>query len=197
MSVWIVITQISYYFVNVLFDKDVGLSLAEDFIATILQPLIKVLETATSFIFLAIMIFAFFRIITANWDEEKAKSWKMSVLYALVWFIIVKLSTAIVTTVYWKSNCRGSIFQTNCVNQTDLVWFANIVVKVIDWMNSFLWIIVILMIIYAGFLVITSVWDEEKLKKAKSIILYIIVWIFILIFNYLILTFFLIPESTI
>lgn len=194
ISVWIIITQIAFYFVNILFDRNISVALAENFIDVIIWPLIEVLETATSFLFLAIMIYAFFRIITANWDEEKAKSWKMSVFYALVWFVVVKIAKAIVATTYGKTNCRSSIYQTNCINQTNLTWFAQIIVRIIDWMNSFVWIIVILMIIYAGFLVLTSWGDDDKLKKAKNIVLYIVIWLFILIFNYLILTFFLIPE---
>lgn len=197
ISVWIIITQVAFYMINVLFDRSINVRLAENFIDIIMQPLISVLETAASFLFLAIMIFAFFRIITANWDEAKATSWKMSVFYAAVWFIVIKLAKAIVYTTYWKTNCRSSIYQTNCVNQTNLHWFAQIIVRVIDWMNSFIWIIVILLIIYAWFLVLTSAWAEDKLKKAKNIIIYIIIWLAILMFDYLILTFFLIPESQI
>ncbi|MDP2395894.1 MAG: hypothetical protein Q8S84_06465 [bacterium] len=40
--------------------------MAENFIDLIMWPLISVLETAASFLFLAIMIYAFFRIVTAN-----------------------------------------------------------------------------------------------------------------------------------
>jgi hypothetical protein len=62
-------------------------------------------------------------------------------------------------------------------------------------MNSFVWIIVILMIIYAWFTVLTWAWDEEKLKRAKTSILYIAIWILILIINYLILTFFILAPG--
>lgn len=197
ISIWIIITQIAFYIVNVIFDRNITVRLAENFIDLIMWPLISVLETAASFLFLAIMIYAFFRIVTANWDEEKAKSWKMSVFYAAVWFIVIKLAKAIVATTYWKTNCRNNIFQTNCVNQTNLKWFAQIIVRVIDWMNSFVWIVVLILIIYAWFLVLTSAWDDDKLTKAKKIIIYIVVWIAVLVINYLILTFFLIPESRI
>ena len=189
ISVWIIITQISYYFVSVLFDKSINTGLAENFIDIILKPLINLLQALTSFIFLAVMIYAFFRIVSANWDEEKAKSWKMSVLYAMVWFMIVKLSNALIDTIYWETYCFSHV----CKNRdqvTDLEWFAEMLVKIIDWANWFVWIIVILLTIYAWFLVLTSVWDEEKLKKAKNIIIYIAVWLTVLIANYLILTFF-------
>ena len=64
-------------------------------------------------------------------------------------------------------------------------------------MNWFVWIAVILMIVYAWIQVLFSAWDEEKLWKAKSSIIYIVIWIAILIMNYFILTFLLRPEAII
>lgn len=191
VSIWIVVTQVSYYFINILFDKDINTELAKNFIDIIVQPFINLLETAASFFFLAIMIYAFFAIVTSAWDEEKAKSWKMSVLYAAIWFIVVKISNALISATYWK--VETWLFNWASQN-TDLSWAANIIVKIIDWLNGFVWLVVILMIIYAWFMVLTSAWDEEKLKTAKSIILYIVIWLFILVANYLILTFFIFPE---
>lgn len=194
-SLWIIITQISYYFINILFDKNVNIELAKNFIDIIIHPFITLLETSASFLFLWIMFFAFFKLVTANWDEEAAKTWKMAVLYAAIWFIVVKISRTLVTTSYWKTNCT-SVYQTNCVNDTNITWFALIIVEIINWMNGFIWIVVILMIIYAWFITITSAWDEETLKKAKSSIIYIIIWLTILTMNYLILTFFILDPST-
>jgi hypothetical protein len=196
ISIWIIITQIAYYFVNILFDKNINQELASNFIDIIIKPLINLLETWASFLFLAMMIYAFYKIVTSNWDEEKAKSWKISVLYAAIWFIVVKISKALVSTMYWKTYCRD-ITNVNCTTQTNIEWFAGIVVRIIDWMNWFVWIVVILMIIYAWFLTITSAWDEDKLKKAKASIIYIAIWLFILFTNYLILTFFILPETKI
>lgn len=193
ISIWIIITQISYYFINVLFDKNINLTLAKDFISVIINPLINLLKTAAGFFFIAIMIYSFYRIVTANWDEEKAKSWKMSVLYAAIWFIVIRIATALVNSIYWTISTHWYTWSTSVVS-TNIWWFTDIVVTVINWMNGFIWIIVVLMIIYAGFLTLTSVWDEEKIKKSKSIIIYIIIWLLVLVTNYLILTFFIFPE---
>jgi hypothetical protein len=43
-----------------------------------------VLETATSFFFVFIMIYAFYRMVTANGDDGKVKEGRMSILYALI-----------------------------------------------------------------------------------------------------------------
>ena len=196
ISVWIIIIQIAYSFIMVLFDRDITVELSTNLINIIINPFISLLQSLASFRFVAVAIYAYYRIVTSNGDEEKAKSWKMSIVYAILWFVIVKISNALVTTTYWKTNCSNQ-YQMNCVNQTDLSWFWAIIVKVINWTNSFVWLIVILLIIYAWFLVLTSSWDEEKLKKAKSIIIYIAIWLFILIASYLILTFFILPETKI
>lgn len=196
ISIWIIALQIGYSFIAVLFDRDITVELSTDLINKIIQPFISLAQNLASFAFVAIAIYAYFRIVTANGDEEKAKSWKMSIVYAIAWFVVVKISNALIKTIYWKTNCSNR-YQTNCVNQTDLTWFWWIVVRVINWANSFVWIIVILLIIYAWFLLLTSAWDEEKLKKAKSIIIYIAIWLFILVASYLILTFFILPQNTI
>ncbi len=196
ISVWIIITQISYYFVNILFDENINIQLSAQFADIIIKPFIWLLEMAASFFFLAIMVYAYYRIITANGDDEKVKSWKMSVVYAAVWFIIIKISSALIEAIYWKTNC-SNLSSTTCVNETNISGVSQIIVNIIDWINGFVWIIVILAIIYTGFTVLISAWDEDKLKKAKTAILYIAIWLTILVINYLILTFFIIPESII
>ena len=191
ISIWIIVTQISYFIIIELFDKGIDMELAEGFAKALIEPFIAFLMTAASFIFLLMMIYAFFIMVTANWDEEQAKKWKMTVLYAIIWFIIIKIAEALVTAIYSMTS-TGPISSPEIT--TNVTWFALLIIKIINWMNGFVWIIVILMIIFAGFMVITGAWDEEKLKKAKMSIIYIAIWVFILIINYLILTFFIFPE---
>lgn len=196
ISVWIIVTQIAYWFVNVMFDNEIDSYLATNFTKAIIGPLLNLLQTTVGFIFIAIMLYSFFRMVTANGDEEKIKNWKIAILYAIVWFIAIKIATALVNAIYLKIDCSG-IFWGSCFLSSDLLWFSDIIVRIINWMNSFIWLIVILLIIYAWFLTFTSGWDEEKLKKTKSIIIYIIIWLLILVTSYLILTFFIYPETTI
>lgn len=199
ISIWLIITQISYSFVQVLYSKWVWETLAYDFSKTIIQPLIKLLETWASFVFIAVAIIAFFKLVTANWDDWKVKNSKMSIFYSIIWFIVIKVSWIIVNTIYWKISCDDnilSIFKTdNCTRTTDLSWFAQTVVNIINWVNWFLWILVIILIIYAWLQVIFNLWDEDRLKKAKKAILFIIIWLFLLVVNYLVLTFFLVKEN--
>jgi hypothetical protein len=205
-SLWIVVMQIAYSYVEVLYlsSGEVWWTLASNFSKYILENIVKLLETATSFVFVIMMIFAFYAMITSNWDEEKYKNWTKTVIYAIIWFIVVKLAKELVYAVYWEIDCGERtvlwIFQisgSSCTAESDLTWISNIVVRIINWMNGFVWILVIIMIIYAWFQIIFWNWEEEKLKKAKSSIIYITIWIAILVMNYFILTFFIKPEISI
>ena len=182
-----------------MYDEGLSWWLAERLIDGIVYPFIELLETGASFLFIAIAIYAFFRMVSASWDEEKVKWARMSIFYSIVWFLIVRLSRWIVDTLYWDINC-GSwtlVFRNKCNIEEDLSDAVWILVWVINWINTFVWIISLILIIYAGYQVIFWANNEENLSKAKKSILYIALWIWLLVVNYLILTFFLLPESTI
>lgn len=204
ISVWLIITQIAYSFVSILYDNNISQWLANSFINNLVYPLINLIETTAAFFFLAIAIYAFFRMVTAQWEEDKVTTWRMSILYSIIWFIVIKIARLLVDTIYWRVDCNNKnifwiieVSNSNCVIKENLSWSVKVLADVINWANSFIWIIVIILIIYAWVQVIFSLWNEDALKKAKNIILYIILWIILLFINYLILTFFIIPESVI
>ena len=187
ITAWLIVMQAAYAFSQNLYNKQITESTASAFITAMITPIIELLYVLTSIFFIWIAIYAFFRLVTANWNEENVKTWKMTIIYAIVWYVVISFAEIIVGWVYSK---------TSTVNP-DTDWFVITMMEVINWMNWFVWIIVVLMIIYTWFQVLLSAWDEEKLKKAKSTILYIIIWLTLLVFNRLILTFFIIPEAAI
>lgn len=203
ITLWLMVMQVSYFIVKTMFDKNVWQALWENILQNIIYPLISIIETWAAFFFLAVAIYAFFKMVTANWAEDKASVWKKTFAYAIVWFIVIKFARRIVESVYWKINCWTSdtwlfIFQSNnCIEKANLSNFSKIIIDIINWANSFVLIITLIMIIYAWFQVLISGWKEDKLKNAKKSIIYIFIWLFILVTNYLILTFFFLPESII
>ena len=64
-------------------------------------------------------------------------------------------------------------------------YIQNIVVYLI-W---FLSIIAVIYIIYAGFNILTGTGDEEKIKKSKSTITYVIAWLIVIYLSYSIVAF--------
>lgn len=204
ITIWIILMQIVYFYVEISYAQEVWANLARNLTENLIHPIIKVLETAASFFFLLIAIYAFYRIVTANWNDDKVKEWKMTIVYWLIWFIVIKLSKDLVYSSYWQVSCNDwtllwifDIKWNSCVTDNQISWIWNIVVQIINWANSFVWIIVILMIIYAWIQVLFSWWDEEKLTKAKKSIIYIAIWIALLVLNFFILTFFIKPEVAI
>ena len=59
--------------------------------------------------------------------------------------------------------------------------FSEYIQDIVIYLLSFITIIAVIYIIYAGFRLIVDTWDDgEKTKNAKSTILYVIIWIVII-----------------
>lgn len=203
ITVWIIIMQLAYTLTLILYDKSIGEQLAFNLIDTVVNPLLSLLETLASIFFLAMAIYTFYRLITANGAEDKIKSAKMTILYSIIWFMVIRFSRLIVESVYGRLNCESAlgglitVDSGRCLTEADLNGWVRIIVSIINWANSFIWIVVVIMIMYAGFQILISGGDEEKLKKGKQTMIYIAIGLLLLVMNYLILTFFLLPESVI
>ena len=183
--IWVVVMQLSYVAVAILFDEDVDDALAENLVGDLFFPIIDLLLLWASFAFLFTGIIAFYLMITANGDEEKTKKWKQTVLYAVAWFLVIKFASILVNSSYaWTYNQDGST----------ATWLIDLMSRIINWVTPFLWLVIVIMIMYTGFQLITWWGDEEKFKKAKKSIIYIFIWLLILVMNFLIVTFFLQPE---
>lgn len=194
-TVWIIVMQTAFAFTKSLYDKWVNQYAATNFIADIVYPLIRLLEHLAAFFFLAVAIYAFFRLVTANWADDKIKRWKNTIVQAIIWFIVIKISGAIVSNIYWHIECDS--LDQNCLVNGNTEWTLGVAITIINWMNAFIWIIIVVMVIYAGSKIMLSAWNEENVKKGKAVIKYIVLGLLLLVTSYLILTFFIIPESKI
>lgn len=197
-SIWIMVMQIAFSVYKILFDSGVWGKLWTDFSKGLIEPFTNMLMLFASFLFIAMWIYAFYKMVTAAGDEDKVSKWKAIIFQAIIWFIVIKFAGIVVKNTF-DPNCGwGGIFQyygTNiCENITEN---AKIITTLLNWINSFLAIAIVLMIMYAGFLVLTSAGDSDKHDKAKKILLYVGIGLLILFTSYLILTFFLHPESRI
>lgn len=203
ITIGLVVMQIAYSFVVSIYDQWVGAGVAYRLLEYVINPMIRLLETLASVFFLWIAFYAFYRLITAQGDEEKIEKAKKSIIQGIVWFLIVKFARLLVESTYGTINCTQilwgliTIDNAKCLKDADLTWFVGIIISIINWANSFIALIVVLLILYAGFQIMTSWGDEEKIKKGKSTFIYIAIWLFVLVASYLILTFFIIPEAKI
>ncbi len=66
------------------------------------------------------------------------------------------------------------------ISQTDLKaewWLKKEISKWVSKIALYLWIFAVFAIVYSAFLLIISVWEEEKVTKAKNILKWSIIWL--------------------
>ena len=131
--------------------------------------------------------------------------------------LAIILIIPLTTTTYWLSLCGNSIFNINCGSSIPYCdpnwpepcwlnnWIQNVkwqinnvetnrtfsqysqdIIKYILW---FITLIAVIYIIYAWFNILVWAGDEEKAKKTKSIIIYVIIWMIIIWLAYPIVLF--------
>jgi hypothetical protein len=140
-----------------------------------------------------IAIYSFIRLLSSNWEKEKQKKWIDSIIYATVWIFLVIFASKIIKSIYWTYNIDGS-WLTSIEKENSFSTFTSMFINFINWINWFVAIVTLIMIMYAWVNIIFANWDEEKLKKWRTTIVYAFIWIFILVISYLILTFFIWPD---
>lgn len=196
-SIGIVVMQSSYVFVSTLYDKNITGNTATLFLDRIVNPFVALLGTLASFVFLAIAFIAFFRLVTAGGDEDKAKGAKRAIFTGIVGFLIIKIPAVLVQSIYGKAggDCGSySFFGTCRLEDPNLGGAVSIMTNFVNYLNGFLGIITIVLILYAGWLVLSSGGDEEKLKKAKGMLKYIFIGIILMVASYSLFNFFLMKD---
>lgn len=201
-TVGILVMQSAYAFVYAIYGEDIGAhggSSAVRFLNAVMFPLIHLMETLASFLFLGMAFYAFFKIVTAGGDDEKAKRGKNEVIYAIIGFIVIKLASKIVTTIYGDVNrdCAGHLFSTSvCTLQNpNLTDTVRLMTTLLNYFNGFMAIIIMVLVIYAGWSVLVSEGADDKMKKAKNILKYIVFGLMMLVASYAILNFYLLKNT--
>lgn len=162
-------------------------------VINIIYPLLNFLRYIAATVFFLWAIYAFYRIVTAGGNEEWFEDGKKIFIGSIIGFIIMMIAEPLVRIAYGWGNCSGNrIFgvPTDCTNRVlDASGVLGTVAKIIIFINGFLALIVLIMVMYAGFLVLTGAGDEEKNDKAKKTIVYALIGVIILIFSYVIYRF--------
>lgn len=108
------------------------------------------------------------------------------IIYALIGFLLIRIPKFLVTAIYGEptpSCSSASIFSIgSCsIGASNLSGGVSIFGKILTYINSFLALFAVVMVIYAGYLILISGGDEEKLKKAKNTIIYIAIGVVALV----------------
>lgn len=173
------------------------------FWSNIIEPIIGLLQYLAAFGFLAMAIYGFYVVVTGAGEEEKLEKGKKTILYGIVGFLFVQVPYTLVSMIYkGVPKCEKtatnlwSYSSHNCTSgeNADLSGVVNWVGEFFKFLNGFLTLLCVLMAIYAGWLLLTSRGDEEKVKKVKSMILYIAIGLVLLVASHAIFRFFLLQD---
>ncbi len=191
-TVGIVVMQSAFVAVDTLYNRNITGFTAMLFADKLIYPFVHLLEIFASFAFIAMAIFSFYRIVTAGGDEEGVKSGKKTILYAIAGFLLIKVPGTLIKAIYGEARCDTPLIFSICrLNDPQISGAITIFTTIINYMNGFLALLIVILIIYAGFLVLTSGGDEDKMKKAKGIVKYIVIGILLLVTSYILFNFFL------
>lgn len=198
VSVWVFVMQIAYSIWRTLYLSDtfarVDGRLGWMTWINVFEPIVNILLLLASFGFIAMAVYAFYVIITGAGDEEKLKKWKNIVLYAVIGFLLIRIPKILVVAIYGEpsNECKNNTWSFGTCELWDknLGESINIFGKILAYMNTFLALFAVIMVLYAGWLVFISGGDEEKLKKAKRTIIYLTLGIILLIASQAIFRFF-------
>lgn len=123
-----------------------------------------------SIVALAVFIFVYqwIKLITAWWQDEVIKEAKNKILYSLMWLLFLWVIEAWRVTVFTSNFDAGKDIFTRLSNLA--LFFAGP--------------IAIFFICLAGYYYITAAWEDEKIKKAKSIVFNTVIATLILLWMY-------------
>lgn len=188
----IMVMQSAFVVVDLLFDKNIDGNLALNFSDKILYPFVHLLEILASFAFLFMAFLAFYKIVTAGGDEEKAKGGKKTIIYAILGFLLMKIPGLLIKSIYGEAKCERVLLVNICkIEDPNISKTITIFTDIVNYINGFLALVIIVLVLYSGFLVLTSGGDDEKMKKAKNIVKYIVIGILLLVTSYILFNFFL------
>jgi len=112
-------------------------------------------KAAAYFLAIVMMVYYGYQIIQAQEKEDKIKAGKTGALNIIIALVAIKVLDYIYF-IAQERNLKGKAWDF-------LVWTW----KILGWI---LWVILVLALLYAAVLLITSRWNEESWKKAKTIV---------------------------
>ena len=176
-------------------------SLATEMYQNLFYPFIKLFLSVVLGILFIIVLINGLKMIFGNTEDEQKKSFNMFI-YGIVWVLVISLSKTLVELVYGSYERVTWPVQDNLGSVWllfDWVWPDGESLKVV-WsiLNWVLWLavfIVVLIIIYLGFMMLFRPDNEEAPKKIKTYLIYAVIGIFIIWGSYILSRMFIITWA--
>lgn len=91
--------------------------------------------------------------------------------YVTVWLIMIWLTNVNAAIAPWEVSNKGIVTEGDAATIIQQ-WLTNLL--------SFLYLLAVLLGIWGGFNILTAAWDEEKVKKGKTIIIQALIWVVVI-----------------
>ncbi len=169
------------------------LSIAVNLYEKVIYPFVKVIMYLIVWILFIILVIHFFKFIWSPSEEIKAQSQRI-IVWNIIWILVIMSAKKIVEATYWA---RDSIYEEwRTVSQLPNIWQwvltqSNLIFmyNILNWFMGLIAFIILVIIIYQTFLMLTKPEDPELMKTLKKSFLYIFIWIIMIWAAYLLTNF--------
>jgi hypothetical protein len=96
------------------------------------------------------------------------------ILYTFIWFFLISKTFAAENCPLWI--CRVKWSKLDNWNH-DLLTSAD---NILGYLIGLLYFVSVVIWIYWGFIILTSGWDDEKVKKWKNYLIYMVIWLVVI-----------------
>lgn len=152
--------------------------------------ILHTVKVILSWVFLIYLVFLGFQMVMAMWADDKLSASKRQIYYTLLAFLFVNIPWQLYSLFIWKVN--GDV--TEKVKHSDVIikdTDGNIFVNFFEWNSTIEWWViafikviviwvVIMLFMMAWIWLISSWWNDEKRKKARTRFLNWIIWLIFL-----------------
>ena len=136
----------------------------------LITNIIQFIQVFIFFIAILLLTLSAIRLIMSRWRDEVLKEHKNNIFYSLLWLVFVWLIWT------WKN----IVFDWEALVEQSRTFFS----QMANFVLLFAWPIAIFFLILAWYYFITASWDEDRIKKAKHIVVNVVLWTLILIASY-------------
>ncbi len=151
-------TEKSFWFIN------------SNWFFNILENVIKFIQVIIFFVAVLLLSISAIKLIMSRWREEVMKEHKNNIFYSVLGLVFV-----------WLINTwRNIVFDWAKLQKNATDFFH----QMAEFVLLFAWPIAIFFLVMAWYYFITANWDEDRIKKWKSIIINVLIWTVILLMSY-------------
>lgn len=151
----------------------------------IAEPLIRYFLTFVAAVAVFMIILSGLRMIIANGDDAKIKKQQQVLLWAIIGLVIILIARPVVDAIFgyevFKPNPSKAI---------------SIITQVANYMMSFAAIVSIIIIVYAGILMIMNFGNDATVQKARKMIRWVIIGLIFMISAYTLIVMFITPGTS-